>query len=112
MKIEKNIDYLSVSAKLNFGYENCLFCGMPWVLLTASKEKTRFYGANTIRISVLDNDDYSLGLFYKTDDEHFFDVLHELINWIRDHEQGINSYNDLCEIFDFYPDLGCERRIM
>lgn len=27
-------------------------------------------------------------------EEDFFDVLHELINWMRDHEQGITYWNN------------------
>ena len=110
MKIRKFKDHLSVSAKLNFGYENCLFCGIPCVHLSASKEHTKFYDKNTICISVHDYDDLDYGLVYKTDNEHFFDVLHELINWMRDHEQGINSHDDLINVFDFFPELDCERK--
>ena len=28
-------------------------------------------------------------------EEEFFDVLHELINWMRDHEQGITYLDDV-----------------
>lgn len=112
MEIRKFKDRLLVSSRLNFGYENCLFCGIPYVHLSASKEQTTFYDANTIYISVHDYDDYDYGLLYITDNEHFFNVLHELINWMRDHEQGINNHDDLIDIFNFFPDLGCERRII
>lgn len=112
MEIRKFKDRLLVSSRLDFGDENCLFCVMPYAFLSASKERTEFYDANTICISVRDYDDYDYGLIYITDNEHFFNVLHELINWMRDHEQGINNHYDLIDIFNFFPDLGCERRII
>ena len=54
-------------------------------------------------------DDFDIGLVYKTNAGEFENVLHELINWMHDHEQGISIYDDILNIFDFFPDCGCER---
>ena len=111
MKIWKSTDHLVSESRLNFGYENCMFCGMPYVHLIAFKEGNAFWSSNMIGIAVHDCDDLDLGLIYHTDSEHFFDVLHELINWMYDHECGINRFDSLWgNIFDFFPDLGCKRK--
>ena len=49
-----------------------------------------------------------ISIRYDTLDE-FENVLHELINWMHDHEQGISIYDDILNIFNFFPDCGCER---
>lgn len=89
--------------------EQC-FCGRPYVSLVAHKEKSLCWDANTIGITIHDNDDFDVGLIYETNSENFKDVLHELINWMRDHEQGISYYDDIWNEMSFFPELGCKRR--
>ena len=108
MVIEKKHDYLWVWSNIYFDDEQC-FCGRPYVSLVAHKEKALCWDANTIGIAIHDNDDFDIGLIYKTDSEHFEMVLHELINWMRDYEQGRSIYMDIWNTFDFFPDCGCER---
>ncbi len=64
-----------------------------------------------IGIGIRDCDDFDIGLIYKPETEKdFFNVLHELINWMRDHEQSISIYDELINNpFDFFPDLGVKR---
>lgn len=108
MKILKADDMLSVTSHIHFD-DNAYFCGRPYVYLSAHKKGNKFWEPYRIGIVICDQDDLDIGLVYKTDEEHFFDVLHELINWMRDHEEGITSYEEILEPFTFFPDLGCER---
>lgn len=73
------------------------------------QKKALCWDANTIGIAIHDNDDFDVGLIYKTDPENFENVLHELINWMRDHEQGRSIYIKIWDTLDFFPDCGCER---
>ena len=108
MVIEKRNSHLWVWSNIYFDDEQC-FCGRPYVSLVAHKEKALCWDANTIGIAIHDNDDFDIGLIYKTDSEHFEMVLHELINWMRDHEQGRSVYMDIWDTLNFFPDCGCER---
>lgn len=108
MVINKGYDHLWVWSNIYFDDEQC-FCGRPYVSLVAHKEKALCWDANTIGIAIHDNDDFDVGLIYKTDSENFENVLHELINWMRDHEQGRSIYMDIWNTFNFFPDCGCER---
>lgn len=109
MYIEKRADCLEVISYIDFD-DKIYFYGMPYVHLLAYKENTKYgWNAYEIGIAVLDRDDYDVGLIYKTDNENFFTVLHELINWMRDHEQGISLHEQLLNPYEFFPDCGCER---
>ena len=107
MTIEKVGVLLNVTSNIYFDEKEC-FCGRPYVFLTATKVKDY---DGYIGIVIHDKDDYDIGLLYTTTDENFTNVLHELINWMRDHEQGISSYEKMaCNTYEFFPDLGCERK--
>ncbi len=109
MKFEKVGNYLWVTSNIYFDYEEC-FCGRPYISLSASKEFNSGWGSdNTIFIGIEDDDDFDTGLLYKCNSDNFIDILHELINWMRDHEQGISNYDDIWSILEFFPDCGCER---
>ena len=108
MVINKRYSYLWVWSNIYFDDEQC-FCGRPYISLVAHKEKSLCWDAKTLSRAIHDNDDFDVGLIYKTDSENFENVLHELINWMRDHEQGRSIYMDIWNTFDFFPDCGCER---
>ena len=108
MIIQKISDHLWVTSNIYFDNE-CCFCGRPYVSLIARKDKNKFWDANTIGIGLRDDDDFDIGLIYKTNPDDFINVLRELINWMRDHEQGISIYDDILDIFSFFPDCECER---
>lgn len=103
-------DHLWVTSNIYFDNEYC-FCGRPYVSLNAYKDKNKFWEENTIAIAIHDMDDFDYGLIYKTNPDDFINVLRELINWMRDHEQGISIYDDILDIFSFFPDYECERKI-
>ena len=63
----------------------------------------------TDSVHQVDMDDFDYGLIYKTNPDDFINVLRELINWMRDHEQGIRIYESIWNVYDFFPDCGCER---
>lgn len=110
MIIQKNIGCLWVTSGIHFD-DNTGFCGLPYVSLVANKNE-RFYTRKpyTITISVHDDDDFDIGLMYHSSPEQFHNVLHELINWMHDHEKGISSFRRLWEMpMVFFPDCGCER---
>ena len=69
----------------------------PYITLCAYKDATsEWYGLYEIYMHICDYDDFGYGYFYKMrDEEEFFNVLHELINWMRDHEQGITYWGDI-----------------
>lgn len=102
--------YLTVTANIKFDDEVC-FCGHPWIYLLTYYDDTYWRKPYEISIALHDMDDYDVGFIYKTDKEHFFDVLHELINWMNDLEHGLCIYDDYVKDIDgFFPDyLGCER---
>lgn len=102
-------EYLSVTSGIYFDAPD-LFCGRTYLYLAAHKEGDRFWKPHTIGISIHDNDDFDLGLVYEADGEHFFDVLHELINWMYDHEQGITCYDQICDPLMFFPECDCKRK--
>jgi hypothetical protein len=108
MKIKKMCDLLSVDSDIYFDYNEC-FCGRTWIHLVANRTEATYWYEYSIGITIHDMDDYDLGLIYYANEDNFFDILHELINWMRDHEQGISRYEDMRNIFDFFPDLGCKR---
>lgn len=111
-----NYEYLVVSSSLYFDDKEC-FCVIPYMTLHACKEiddfnKTRYQ----IKIGVRDWDDFDIGYIYTADSEkQFFDVLHELINWMNDLEHGVAYYyEDLIEDLngkkEFFPNhMGCKR---
>ena len=111
MVIKKWGDTLSVQSNIYFDLKN-IFCGRPYISLFAHKYKTTYgWDANTISIGIRDNDDFDIGLVYKTEPCKFENILHELINWMRDHEQGTTIYDDIWNPFDFFLDCGCEREV-
>lgn len=107
MKFRKMSCCLSVTSNIYFD-EN-LFCVKPFVHLLAYKEPPCYWDTNTIAIGICDYDDFHIGVIYQPDPKDFFTVLHELINWMKDHEEGISSYKKLIESMDFFPDCHCHR---
>lgn len=111
MTIEKRFNHLVVTSNIYFDEKAC-FCGRPYLCLVAYKEKSDYgWESNQIGIAIHDNDDFDIGLVYTTDTEHFDIVLHELVNWMRDHEQGESIYHDIWDPFNFFLDCGCKREI-
>ena len=103
-------DNLWVTSNIYFDNE-CYFCGRPYVSLIAFKGKNKVCDANIIGIGLSDDYDFAVGLVYKPNADEFENVLHELINWMHDHEQGISIYENIWNEYDFFPDCGCERII-
>ena len=111
MKKDKRInEHLVVQSSLNF-YDNQCFCGKPYIYLTAYKDSSSYgWKENQIGISIHDYDDFFLGFVYYPEPEQFFDVLHELINWMNDLEHGILYFDEIFpDIDNFFPKL-CERK--
>lgn len=73
------------------------FYGRPYTTLCAYKDSiSEWFGPYEIYIGICDYDYFSYGYVYRMqNEEEFFDVLHELINWMRDHEQGITYLDDV-----------------
>lgn len=72
-------------------------CGRPYITLCAYKDViSKWHGPYEIYMNVCDHDDFDYGYVYKMhNEEEFFNVLHELINWMRDHEQGIIYWDNI-----------------
>lgn len=109
MIIERHNETLCVKSNIHFDYSES-FCGRPYVTLLAHKKPINHWNEYSIAIGIRDDDDFDIGLVYETDKEHFEDVLHELINWMRDHEQGISCCDELSDKMNFFPDCLCERK--
>ena len=118
MKIEKRqitrhkqtSENLYVSGRLQF-YNAQVFCGNVYINLIAFKDNS-FWGwhANEIAVHIHDYDDLFEGFIYYPRPEQFFDVLHELINWMNDLEHGILYFDEVFpDIDNFFPKL-CERK--
>lgn len=108
MTIEKSNNRFRAVSGIHFDYEES-FCGRPYIYLIGFRESFSGWDANTIGIALRDDDDFDVGLVYQTDAEHFDAVLHELINWMNDHEQGESKFEALQTPLLFFPDCGCER---
>ena len=118
MKIEKRqitrhkqtSENLYVSGRLQF-YDTQAFCGNVYIILIAFKDNSFFgWNANEIAIHIHDYDDLFEGFIYYPKSEQFFDILHELINWINDLEHGILYFDEIFPNIDnFFPKL-CERK--
>lgn len=56
-------------------------------------------------------DDFDIGYVYSVGNEkQFYEVLHELINWMNDLEHGVCSWDEFIDdIEGFPPDCGCKR---
>lgn len=110
MQFSVRNDCLYATSGIHFGPEpftRTPFSGRPHVALLARRNKIGPYAGNTMLLQVVDEDDYMYGLVYTTDDEHFIKVFHELVNWMKDHEDGISSYEDFeKDIYTFMPYVG------
>lgn len=108
MKIEKYhfVKGLTVNGNIHFDC-NFAFCGRPYIFLNA------YCGWNDYQIGVgiRDNDDFDIGYIYTAEnEEQFFEVLHELINWINDLEHGVCIWEEFVDdIKGFFPECGCKK---
>ncbi len=110
MVIEKHGDHLYVETGIYFDKKG-VFCERPYVALMAFKDGSgcKTFDEHSIFIGVLDGDDFNVSMVYHADEGNFNNVLHELVNWMKDHEQGTTIYMNVWDAFNFFPDCGCER---
>lgn len=110
MIIEKKPLHLIVRSNIYFDSSD-YFCDRPYIYLSAHKESDGFWKSYTIGIGIRDQDDFDIGLVYETNEQSFFTILHELINWMNDHEHGITQYEDIIEPYTFFPDCECAHKL-
>ena len=69
----------------------------PYITLCAYKDAiSEWYGPYEIYMHICDYDDFGYGYVYRMqNEEEFFNILHELINWMRDYEHGITYWDDV-----------------
>ena len=104
-------EYLDVTGVLHFDNKYA-FCGQPWIYLVAYKNAyDTTWKDRQICIVIHDQDDFDIGFVYSAeDDKQFFEVLHELINWMNDLEHGVYSWDEFVDdIEGFFPDCRCKR---
>lgn len=108
MKFIKRDAYLLVYTYPVFDNRK-IFCGVPFLSLHAIKhESNEWYRKYQIIVRLMDQDDFNLGkVYYPSNEEEFFDILHELINWMNDLEHGVCEYDKVCDN-DFFPILDCK----
>lgn len=117
MNIERHLHkrkmYLTADSSIYFDDENA-FCGRPKIHLIAIKNRNDdWWNDYQIGVSIHDMDDYDIGYIYTAkSEEQFFNVLHELINWMNDLEHGVCFYDEFVEnISRFFPSLGCKKEM-
>ena len=111
LKFETVGNYLRVTSGI-FLDEYDGICGRTYVSLIAHRDETTYgWPANSIGMAIHDNDDLDEGLIYYTDENSFFNVLHELINWMVDHENGVTYKENIWNALELFPDVGCTRKI-
>ena len=106
-----NNEHLTAQGILHFDNKSAFF-GQPWIHLIAYKN-----GYDTMQkdyqigIVIHDQDDFDIGFVYGAEnDEQFFKVLHELINWMNDLEHGVYIWDKFVyDIEGSFPDCGCKR---
>lgn len=104
-------EYLHIHSDIHFDKE-WVFCGKPYMTLFATKDKPGLCQKQyQIHVGVRDNDDYDVGFVYSpTTETEFFDVLHELINWLHDLEMGLVLHDDyVSDIEGFFPTFKCKK---
>lgn len=110
MIIEKIGSRLSVTSSIHVD-DNSYFCGRPYIYLQAfHKSPFSWIEDYSIIIGIHDNDDFDISLKYNPTSENFADVLHELINWMIDHEKGVASYSNIWNDLEFFPYCECKVR--
>ena len=104
-------EYLHIYSDIHFD-KDWAFCGKPYMTLFATKDKPMWcWKPYRIAVGIRDNDDYDVGFEYNpTTEEEFFDVLHEIINWLHDLEMGLVLHDDyVSDIEGFFPTFTCKK---
>lgn len=101
---------LAVDGSIHFDC-NFAFCGNPYIHIIAIKNACCGWKNYQIGIAIHDNDDFDIGYVYTAEnEEQFFNVLHELINWINDLEHGVCLWEEFVDdIKGFFPECGCKK---
>ncbi|MDT4370659.1 hypothetical protein RO865_17955 [Blautia faecis] len=91
-------------------------CGRPFITLHAYKDaiSEEWYGPYEIYINIYDYDDFGFGYGYvyrMQNEEEFFNVLHELVNLMKDHEQGIIYWDDVISD-NLFPEFKSAERVV
>lgn len=88
-------------SKFNKTHDNCLFCGQPFMYLVVWRTKPNDV---TCSLGIGDNDDFD---YYITLKNQTPEQVHEIINWLKDHEYAeIRSFIDIEAFVDDF--FGCE----
>lgn len=104
-------EHLNVTGVLHFDNKYA-FCGQPWIHLCAYKNAyNTMWKDYQVGVAIHDQDDFDIGFVYSTENgKQFFEVLHDLINWINDMEHGVCCWDEFVnDIEGFFPDYGCKR---
>lgn len=68
----------------------------PYITLSAYKDAiSEWYGPYEIYMHVCGYDFGYTYVYRMQNEEEFFDILHELVNWMKDHEHGITYWDDV-----------------
>ena len=103
-------EHLSVTGVLHFDNKYA-FCGQPWIHLCAYKNAyDTMWKDYQIGVAIHDQDDFDVGYVYSAGNEkQFYEVLHELINWMNDLEHGVCSWDEFIDDINcFFPNCGCK----
>lgn len=108
----KNYERLTVFGSIYFDEEFAFF-GHPGIILSAfrnvNKRVSDLWKENSITVTIHDQDDYYVSYEYYPEENDFFTVLHELINWMNDLEHGVCCWESYVRDMDnFFPNI-CKR---
>lgn len=109
--LNKRIRYLTVDASIHFDAIDA-FYGQPQVHLIAFRNAYESWWKDCqIGVKIHDMDDYDIGYIYTAEnEEQFFNVLYELINWMNNLEHGLCIYDEfISDIDGFFPECGCKK---
>ena len=94
--VSKTYERLFVQSSIFLGNHIGIY-ERPYITLSAYKDAiSEWYGPYEIYMHVCGYDSFGYAYVYRMqNEEEFFNILHELINWMRDHEQGIIYWDDV-----------------
>lgn len=84
----------------------------PYITLSAYKDAiSEWYGPYEIYMHVCGYDFGYAYVYRMQNEEEFFDILHELVNWMKDHEHGITYWDDVIS-GNLFPEFRNAEKVM
>lgn len=112
--VSKTYERLFVQSSIFLGNHIGIY-ERPYITLSAYKDAiSEWYGPYEIYMHVCGYDNFGFGYGYvyrMQNEEEFFNVLHELVNLMKDHEQGIIYWDDVISD-NLFPEFKSAERVV